>query len=56
MDNNTPGHKLKRYIIEELPDDADVVVDARVSAKTDDYVMSKAELRDLHEELEGAEN
>ena len=51
-----PGPKLKRCIIEELPDDADVPVDARVSAREDDYVMSNAELRELEEELEWAEN
>ncbi|KAM6563311.1 hypothetical protein CsatB_023309 [Cannabis sativa] len=53
---NTPpaGSKLKRCIIEELPDDANVIVDARVSARPDDYVMSKAVMRDVEEEL--AEN
>ena len=53
--NNTPsGPKLNRCIIEELLDDADVVVDARVSAQADDYVMSNAEMRELNEELEWA--
>lgn len=56
VDNDTPGPMLKRFIIEKLPSNADVVVDARVSAKQDDYVMSKVELRDLQEELEWAEN
>ncbi|XP_060962240.1 uncharacterized protein LOC133032340 [Cannabis sativa] len=45
------GPKLKRCIIEELPDDADVVVDVRVSAQPEDYVMSKAALKNLEEEL-----
>ena len=56
VDNDTPGPMLKRCTIEELPDDEDIVVDARVSAQPDDYVMSKAELRDLEEELQWAAN
>lgn len=56
VDYTPPRPKLKGCIIEELPDDAEVVVDARVSAQADDYVMSKAELRDLQEEMEWAEN
>uniref|UniRef100_A0A803Q7U0 Uncharacterized protein n=1 Tax=Cannabis sativa TaxID=3483 RepID=A0A803Q7U0_CANSA len=45
------GPKLKKCIIKEHPDDADVAVDVRVSAQPEDYVMSKASLRNLEEEL-----
>ena len=49
---------LKRCVIEELPNDADVRVDVVVSAKADDYVMDKREFEMVingYEDVEGEE-
>ena len=45
--NDKAPPPLKRCCIEEIPNDAEVKVDVRVWAKSNDYVMSKDEMMEF---------